>query len=182
MEIALKKVAESAKISSQDLLTRPVGKALFQEMGKRLARISPGEVLILDGEGIQVMDLSFVDECIVPLIRLSRQDGKPFYIKCKNLSSISEINIDSVFESYRNYSDEKLVLVCESLCYNNRFYLGTLEPLEEDIIEYLRINATLTIEDLVRYTGRPAEEMSRLVRGLNDTGALRFDGERARAL
>lgn len=182
MEIILKKVAESAKISSQDLITRPVGKALFREMEKRLTGIIFGEVVVLDGRGIQVMDLSFVDECIVPLIRLSRQDDKPFYLKCKNLSSISEINIDSVFESYRNYSDERLVLVCESLCYNNRFYLGSLDPLEEDVIEYLRINATLKIEDLVRFTDRPAEEMGRLVRRLDDTRALRFDGERAIAL
>ncbi len=167
MIIIVAKLAREAKIKLPDLITRPVGRKIYAKMKEKLAVAGEGEVVILDFENIKVIDSSFIDEFLVRLIKDS--EVSDFYIKLRNISAISEINIDSVFISYSNYKDGRLAVIREELGKNNRYYIGPLSEQEGDIIDYLKINRNSGIEDISKFCGIEAgilknilDELSRL--------------------
>lgn len=151
MIIDVSKIAKTVKVKLPDLITRPVGRIIYSVTLEKLSVIGTGETVILDFTGIKVIDSSFIDEYIVKLILNSREND--FYLKLRNISPMSEINIDSVFNSYSNYKEKRIAVAREEMGRNNRFYIGPLTEQERDILDYLRINTNAVIEDISRFSG-----------------------------
>lgn len=159
MVFNVKKIAESMKYRSPDLITRPIGRKIYAHVIKKMESVSPGEVIVLDCEGIMVMDSSFIDELIVRLVNDSMSSDSQFFIRLKNLSDSAEINIDSVFKSYSRYNSQKIVVITEDLCRNNNYYIGSVSGIEKDIIDYLRINRSAGIGEISKYAEKSPEEI-----------------------
>lgn len=151
MIIDVAKTAKGIKVKLPDLITRPVGRLMYAATAEKLSVIGKGETVIVDFSGIKVIDSSFIDEFIVRLVLDSRE--KDFYLKLRNISPISEINIDSVFNSYSNYKETRIAVAREEMGRNNRFYIGPLREQERDIMDYLRININAGIDDISRFSG-----------------------------
>jgi hypothetical protein len=151
MIIDVAKIAKELKVKLPDLITRPVGRMMYAATAGKLSIIGAGETVILDFNSVKVIDSSFIDEYIVKLILDSRV--KDFYIKLRNISPISEINIDSVFNSYSNYKETRIAVAREEMGKNNRFYIGPLVEQERDILDYLRMNLNAGIDDISRFSG-----------------------------
>ncbi len=151
MIVDVAKIAKGIKVKLPDLITRPVGRIMYSATVEKLSIIGEGETVILDFSGIKVIDSSFIDEYIVKLILDSRE--KDFYLKLRNISAMSEINIDSVFNSYSNYKERRIAVAREEMGKNNRFYIGPLVEKESDIMDYLRININAGIDDISRFSG-----------------------------
>jgi hypothetical protein len=164
MIVSIKKTAKDLKINTPDLITRPVGRLMYSSTVDKLAVINAGEVVILDFEGIKVIDSSFIDEYIVKLIQNSLE--KNFYLKLRNISVISEINIDSVFNSYSSYKDRRIAVSRDDIGRNNRFYIGPLSENESDILDYLRINQCASIEDISRFSGSDIHKIKKTLEDL----------------
>ena len=167
MVISIRKKADELKQRGPDLLTRPVGRLMYQSIRTMLEHIREGETLILDFLNVKVIDSSFIDEMIVRLVLDSRNGETPFYVKLRNISEIAEINIDMVFRSYSNYKNKKIVVITENICQNNTFFIGPLSDAEMDIVEFLRINKSSTQEDIAQYTGTATGEVTGILEGLN---------------
>ncbi len=153
MYINIKKIAEELEINRSDLIARLNGRLIYQKALKIIENINRGETVILDFQGIRVVDSSFIDEFIINLIKRSIDSSKDFYIKLKNLSKTIEINIDSVLNTYFNYNNEKIAVLTEEICLNNNFFIGPLNDIEKDIINYLRVNRSGALSDLEDFTG-----------------------------
>ncbi len=151
MIIDVAKIAKGVKVKLPDLITRPVGRIMYAATVEKLSIIGEGETVILDFAGIKVIDSSFIDEFIVKLILDSRE--RDFYLKLRNISPMSEINIDSVFSSYSNYKERRIAVAREEMGKNNRFYIGPLVEQESDIMDYLRLNLNAGIDDISRFSG-----------------------------
>lgn len=148
MEINVKKIAEAAKIKYPDLLTRVTGRSLYDRLVKKMEFVGHDEVVILDFSGIKVMDSSFIDEFIVKFLIEAGSGERKYYGKLREISEIGQNNVESVFQSYLQFNKQRLVAVTEDLSINNKFFLGTLSALEEDIFNYIRINKLVFIEDI----------------------------------
>lgn len=165
MVIDVAKAAKEAKFKIPDLITRPVGRGVYAATAGKLTIIGSGETVILDFSGVKVIDSSFIDEYIVKLVLDSRKND--FYLKLRNISPISEINIDSVFNSYSNYKDTRIAVAREEMGRNNRFYIGPLFEKESDILDYLRINLCAGIEDISKFSGIETEELRSILEELS---------------
>ena len=148
MEINVRKLAEQEKIKSPDLLTRVIGRTLFSRLLKHIEISGNDEVIVLDFTDIKVMDSSFIDEFIVKFIAASGTSEKQYFVRLRNISEIGQNNIESVFKSYLQFNKQRFVVVTENLCVNNRFFLGVLSPLEEDVLNCIRINKSIFSEDI----------------------------------
>lgn len=155
MEVKIGNLSKKNRQKSSDLITRPVGRNMYKKVTESMKIISEGEVVVLDFENIRVIDSSFIDEFIVRLIMDSVNKGN-FYIKLRNISDIAEINISSVLKSYSQF-DKKIVVMTEDICLNNNFYIGDLLSDESDVINFLRINREVSLEDIIAATGLPEE-------------------------
>jgi len=176
MIVNVVKLAKEAKIKLPDLITRPVGRQMYAKMKEKLPVAGKGETVILNFENIKVIDSSFIDEFLVNLIKDA--DEKDFYIKLRNISAISEINIDSVFKSYSNYKDGRLAVIREELGNNNRYYIGPLTESESDIIDYLRINHHAGAEEMARFCGIEALTLKSILDNLLKLRVIRrLDGD-----
>ena len=164
MIIDVAKTAKEVKVKLPDLITRPVGRTMYSATVKKLSVTGEGETVILDFAGIKVIDSSFIDEYIVKLILDSRE--KDFYLKLRNISRMSEINIDSVFNSYSNYKETRIAVAREEIGINNRFYIGPLGDRERDIMDYLRINLNAGIDDISRFSGIEHDTLESLLEEL----------------
>jgi hypothetical protein len=171
MIIDVAKVARELKVKLPDLITRPVGRTVYAATVEKLSVIGAGETVILDFGGIKVIDSSFIDEYIVKLILDSRE--KDFYLKLRNISPISEINIDSVFNSYSNYKEIRIAVAREEIGKNNRFYIGPLAEQESDIMDYLRINVNAGIDDISRFSGIDFKVLQNLLTELSILRVIR---------
>lgn len=96
-----------------------------------------------------------------------------FYIKLKNISAIAETNIDLVFRSYSNYKNKKIVVITENICQSNVFFIGPLSDQERAVVEFLRVNRSITIDDIVTFTGRPREEVIKTMEDLDSMRAVK---------
>jgi hypothetical protein len=176
MIIKVAKLAREAKMKLPDLITRPVGRLLYAKMKDKLSIIGEGETVILDFENIKVIDSSFIDEFLVKLI--IDAETVDFYIKVRNISPVSEINIDSVFNSYSNYKSGRLAVIREELGKNNRYYIGPLTEHESDIIDYLKLNHHAGVEEISRFCGMETGVLKKVLEELMKLRVIRRnDGE-----
>ncbi len=164
MIINVSKLAKEARVKVPDLITRPVGRKMFSSAVKKLEIIEQGETLLFDFTSIKVVDSSFIDEFIVKLILDSR--GRDYFIKLSNISNISEINIDSVFNSYSNYNEDRMAVVRDGLGQNNKYYIGPLSENEGDIIDYLRINRFAGVDEISKFLGMGSAKVMDVMEGL----------------
>ena len=171
MIVDVAKIAKEIKVKLPDLITRPVGRIMYAATVKKLSIIGEGETVVLDFTGIKVIDSSFIDEYIVRLILDSRE--RDFYLKLRNISPMSEINIDSVFNSYSNYKETRIAVAREEIGINNRFYIGPLVDKENDIMDYLRINLNAGIDDISRFSGIEFDALKGLLEELTALRVIR---------
>lgn len=177
MVISINKKAQELRLKTPDLITRHVGRVMYDSIRKTVEAVNDGETLVLDFGGIKVIDSSFIDEMLVRLILDSRSPERPFFVRLKNVSEIAEINIDLVFRSYSNYKNKKIVVITENICQNNAFFIGPLSDRERDILAYLRVNKSITVDDVAAFTGRPGEEAKKIMDELYALRAARdLDG------
>jgi len=165
MIIDIAKTAKEIKVNLPDLITRLVGRVMYAATMKKLVIITISETVILNFNGIKVLDSSFIDEYLVKLILDSRI--KDFYIKLKNVSTISEINIDSVFNSYSSYNESRIAVAREEIGNNSGFYIGSITEQERDIINYLRTNSGAGVDDISRFTRVEANELKLILEQLS---------------
>ncbi len=166
MIINMFKEAEKLHCKTPDLITRSVGRTMFELVRDIVPQMSHGETLVLDFAGIIVIDSSFIDEMIVKLLLYSRESENEFYLKLRNFSEIAEINIDLVLRSYSNYKNKKIVVITENICHNNVFFIGPLSDKEKDIVGFLRINKFITLADAANFFGLPKQEAERILNEL----------------
>lgn len=176
MIIKVVKLAKEAKVKLPDLITRPVGRLMYSKMNEKMSVVDSGETVLLDFEGIKVIDSSFIDEFLVKLIKDAETDD--FYIKLRNISAVSEINIDSVFNSYSNYKSGRIAVIRDELGKNNRYYIGPLTDNESDIIDYLKLNHHAGVEEISRFCGMEAGRLKSILEDLMKLRVIRRnDGE-----
>jgi len=173
MVIIIQKKAEELKIKTPDLITRPLGRQMYSTVRKAVEHVDGGETVVLDFTGIKVIDSSFIDEMIVKLILDSRSLPRTFYIKLKNISEIAETNIDLVFRSYSNYKNKKIVVITENICQNNVFFIGPLSDRERDVVEFLRVNKSITVDDIIKFTGQSREQVIKTMEDLDGMRAVK---------
>jgi len=165
MIIDIAKIAKKINVNLPDLITRPVGRAMYAATIEKSVIVKISETVIIDFDGIKVLDSSFIDEYLVKFILDSRI--KDFYIKLKNISTISEINIDSVFNSYSSYNNSRLAIAREEIGNNSRFYIGSITEQERDIMNYLRTNNMAGIDDISRFTNVEVNELKLILEQLS---------------
>ncbi|MBP7738058.1 MAG: DUF4325 domain-containing protein [Spirochaetes bacterium] len=173
MVINIQKKAEELKIKTPDLITRPLGRRMYNSVKGVVEHVDGGETVVLDFSGIKVIDSSFIDEMIVKLILDSKSLPRAFYIKLKNISEIAETNIDLVFRSYSNYKNKKIVVITENICQNNVFFIGPLSDRERDVVEFLRVNKSITVDDIVKFTGQTREQVMKTMEDLDAMRAVK---------
>jgi hypothetical protein len=165
MIISLKKLSDELKIKIPDLITRPIGRYVYEKVRESMKIIHDGEVVIIDFQGIRVADLSFIDEFIVRMVLDSRKNIPEFYIKVINLSDIAVINIESVFNSYYLMNNEKIAVITDRLI-NKSFFIGFLTETERDIINYLNVNKTCGIKNASEFLEINQSETEKILDGL----------------
>lgn len=173
MVIEIAKIAKECRIKLPDIVTRPVGRKLYATVKDKLGYAGKGETVMIDFSGIKVIDSSCIDELLVKLIHDSFTED--FYIKLRNISPISEINIDSVFNSYSNYREKRIAVIREELGVNNKYYIGPLSEPERDVIDYLRLNHRANIDDLVVFSGMERGRTSAVAEELSSIRVVKKD-------
>ncbi|MCU0846641.1 MAG: hypothetical protein MUD12_01990 [Spirochaetes bacterium] len=166
MEVNVSKIAGELKIKTPDLITRSIGRAFYEKVRKLLRLAGSGETAIFDLERIVVMDSSFIDEFLVASVADTMRLEPDCFIKLRNISPISEINIDLVFRSYSNYKNKRIAVITDGICQNNSFYIGQLTSEESDIVEYLRINRSVSTEEISNFTGTGLSDIDQIMNGL----------------
>ena len=174
MVFEVAKIAREAKVKLPDLITRPVGRSVYARMREKLSLAGAGETIVLDFDGIKVIDSSFIDEFLVKLIMDAAESD--FFIKLRNISAISEINIDSVFVSYSNYKNGRIALVRDELGRNSKYYIGPLTEQESDILGYLKINQHAGIGEISKYCGLEVEALEGILAGMSRLRVVRKIG------
>jgi anti-anti-sigma regulatory factor len=177
MQIEIVKTAEALKITLPDLITRGVGKRMYEAIVKKTSNIHDDEVLVFDFHGISVIDSSFIDEFLVKIIETSRNSEKKFFVKIKNISPSAEINIDVVFKSYSHYHEKRIGVITDSICQNNSFCIGPLSANERDILNFVRINKSAGISDLMSCTGREKRDLEKDIQFLSEARLLRMTND-----
>ena len=176
MVIRIQKTASDLHFNSPDLITRPLGRKMYEKVRNMLKNVSHGETVILDFSGIMVVDTSFIDEFLVRLINDSMNEQAGFFIKLTNISEISDNNIDAVLRSYSNYKNKKYVVNTSEIRQNNNFFLGPLTDTERDVVHYIRINKSASLQDLSEFTGLSKKQLSELLQDLCGLRVLKSDG------
>jgi len=166
MVIQIKNTARDLKIRLPDLITRPVGRRMYERTRKNMAHIADGEVALVDFTGVQVIDSSFIDEFLLRLIEDSRSNTPVFFVKLTNITPIIETNIDSVFSSYQTYNDRRIAVVTEHLTSKNAYHIGGITNPERDMLDYLKINKVAPIGDIATYVAKEYAEAAELLEGL----------------
>jgi anti-anti-sigma regulatory factor len=177
MNIQIRKIADELKLLAPDLITRMNGRLIYEKVMDRIKDAATDETVMFDLSSIKVMDASFIDELIVKTIKESKTREKRFYLKLKNISSATEINIDSVFDTYSYYNSEKIAVITDDICQNNNFFIGSLSSVEKDILDYLRVNMSAELKDLAEITGLDDEEMERITVELYSLRLVRRTGD-----
>lgn len=172
MVISVKKLAAKAKIKSPDLLTRAVGRTMFRYLLQSAGPAAEGEVVVLDFEGFQVLDSSFIDEFIVKFI-ISSAGEKRFYVKLRNISDMGQINIESVFRSYRNFDSRRFNVVTEEPGIGSNFCLGDLSSREADVLGFIRTNRSAVPKDVAVFSGIDEDQAEILLKSMDLLGLIR---------
>ncbi len=163
MIIEIKKIGKNLKITSPDLITRPTGKKFFLKIMERLEDVHAGEVVMLDFSGIKVVDASFIDECIIRLLKESQREDIPFYVKLENVSGSIESSIEFVIRSYFSTNDEKMAVAIDRMGRSQGHYIGLLSGSEKDIVDFLMVNRHVPADEIAAYTGMPVAETGKIL-------------------
>lgn len=174
MIISLSKLAKELKITSPDLITRPMGRSFYNKIASKLSIIQDGETVILDFEDIRVVDSSFIAEFIMKLIFDSQSKKSRFYIKLASLSDTTIMNIESVFKSYHSMNNSKIAVSTDELI-NNSYFIGQVSEKGKDIINYLNINKTATVDELSEFLDEEPNHTRALLEELHTLGVLKPD-------
>ena len=173
MIVEIKKLAQGISVTrkSTDLFTRYVGRLLFQKIIEKLQHIAPHEVVIIDFDGIRAVDASFVDECLVPLLKVSQTNEPPFYIKLINISDNVEYIVGQVISMEKE--PQRYIVITDRLCKNGCHALGRLSEIEKDIIEYFVINRQATSDDIASFLHLSGDEANTVCSNLHKARAIR---------
>lgn len=163
MIVEIKKIAKNLKISSPDLITRPTGKRFFSKIMEKLEDVHEGEVVILDFSGIKVLDTSFIDECVVNLLKESKREKVPFYVKLENISDSIESNIEFVIKSYFAMNNDKITVALDRMGKSQGHYIGILSESEKDIVDFLMVNRHVPAKEIAAYTGMQVEQIRKIL-------------------
>ncbi|HSV97945.1 MAG TPA: hypothetical protein VLM75_13575 [Spirochaetota bacterium] len=166
MVIQIRNTARDLKIRLPDLITRPVGRRMYEKTRKNMSHMTDGEVMLVDFSGVQVIDSSFIDEFLLRLVEDSREGALVFFVKLANITPIIEMNIDSVLNSYHAYNERRIAVVTESLTAMNSYCIGTISDSERDVLDYLRINRIAALGDIAAFIGMREEDAAPIVEGL----------------
>jgi len=174
MIINIKDTGKKAGASLPDLLTRPVAKRVLTLMLTKIEHASVDELVICDFAGIEVIDPSFVDECLITLVRRSRKVDPRFFVMLRNLSRIAEENIEGVIALYNENSKDKVSLLTEQLTRSNSYLIGALSKNENEILAFIRINGHATKEVLSSlFPSSDEESVLRTLESMHERGLLR---------
>lgn len=175
MVIEIIKLKNKMKINLNDLITRPLGEKFYKKVSKLIDNASENEVVLLDFEGINVADPSFLDEFIVKIIKGSRDGKKAYYVKLKNFTESTSLNLKSVIESYNSYNDSRMAVATESVVDNSTYCIGDIDDIEKSILGFLKINKTGTIEEIAAYIDKDEEETQDRLINLYNLRIIRKD-------
>lgn len=175
MEIVINKITKKLKIQIPDLITRPIGKRIYKYISDKVENINQGEVVVIDLSEILVIDPSCSDEIIVKLINESRKDEKPFFVKLKNLSQMTEMNLSSVFDSYREFSNDRIVVITDDITSKNFYCIGEVSNIEHEIIKYLRINNQAKLSDIASFLNKSKQEIEEVLSKMYGLRIVRID-------
>jgi len=173
MVLKLYEIAKKMKIDLPDLLTRPTGRKIYKKSIEKIKYAGDNETILIDLEGIKVMDSSFIDEFLIKLL-LNSVNDKKYYIKLKNISNISEINIDSVLKTYTDYN-KKILILTDDICQNNNFYIGELNSSEREVLNFLRINKSANIKDIIDFSRQNEEKIIKILDALYSFRLIKID-------
>lgn len=137
MIVSLRELQKRAGLQGQDLVTRPPGKAMIAALRAQLRGATSGEPLILDFSGIRVMDVSFADEFLVPLLR--DEDGQ-MAVCLEGPSEEALENIDA-----RLKMEDLCCLVKSGKSYK---LVGALDPVLQKVFAWLTDRKGATARDL----------------------------------
>lgn len=179
MVLELKKIARDLKIKLPDLITRPVGRRMYERVCTMLGIIKDAEVVVIDFDGISVIDSSFIDEFLLRLIINSRENSPAFFVKLKNFSNSMEMNIEAVLKSYHAYNQERIAVMTDGITANNAYFIGNLTALEKDVVNFLRVNKISTLDEISAITGLSHEETGDICRSLYGLRLVRLADESA---
>lgn len=175
MVIEIIKLKNKMKINLNDLITRPLGERFYKKVSNMIDNASENEVVLLDFEGINVADPSFLDEFVVKIIRESRMDEKPYFVKLKNFSESTSLNLKSVIESYEKYNNSRIAVATEEIIENSNHCIGNVTEIENEIISFLRINKSRSLNEIADFIEEPIEDAERILHGLVKIGLVRPD-------
>ncbi len=171
MILNISKIAKSAGVKTPDLITRPIGRKVYEATEKKLLNLSDNEVIILDFERVEVIDSSFIDEFLVKLM-VEPQYGNVF-LKLRNISPTIEINIESVLQAYSRYNG-RIAITKEDFGSKQKYYLGTLSHHEGDIMDYMRTNKSATLDEISNFLGISEDKTVKTLNELVDLKLIRI--------
>ncbi|MFW5808549.1 MAG: hypothetical protein ACOC2H_08505 [Spirochaetota bacterium] len=148
MLISIKNIARQNRIRLPDLLTRPVGRAMYASAKKKIEQAGPDETVVCDFDEVQVIDPSFVDEFVIMMLKDSVNGPGSYHMRIRNISKSAEQNIRSVMESYYEYTNQRFAIITEDLTSENTYVIGTLTEPELEVIELIRVNRSVTEKSL----------------------------------
>lgn len=137
MRIVLRDLQQRAGLTGQDLVTRPAGRAMLAELRDCFSGMKSREPLILDFSSIRVMDVSFADEFLVPLLR----GGKGEMAVC--LEGPGEEALQNI-EARLNMED----LCCLVKTGDEYSVVGPLDPVLKKVFAWLTDRKGVTARDL----------------------------------
>ncbi|HPQ52907.1 MAG TPA: DUF4325 domain-containing protein [Spirochaetota bacterium] len=174
MIISLSRLARELKVTSPDLITRPMGRSFFKKVASRLSCIQDGETILLDFEDIRVVDSSFIAEFIMKLIFESQSNTQRFYVKLSSLSDTTIMNIESVFKSYHSMNNSKIAVITDELI-NNSYAIGQVSDKGKDIINYLNINKSASAVELASFLQEESGYTAQLLEELHSLGLVKTE-------
>ena len=175
MVVEILKVKDRLKLDLNDLITRPIGVKFYKEVKKLINKINTNEIVLMNFEGVNVADPSFLDEFIVKIILESRGKNRSYYIKLANFNEISSMNLRSVFDSYYNFKNERLAVATDEIINNEKYCIGSVDEREILIMNYLHINKSGSISNIAEFIEQDLENTKNLLEGLYEMRLVRKD-------
>ncbi|MBN2858480.1 MAG: hypothetical protein JXN63_08780 [Candidatus Delongbacteria bacterium] len=173
MLIKIEEFAKKAGASLPDLLTRPVARKVLSLMNEKCTMAAEEELVICDFAGIEVIDPSFVDECLITFLKKGRQ-SPIYYVMLRNLSRIAQENIEGVINLYNENSQNKISILTEQLTCSNRYLIGSVYEYENEIVAFLRINGFATTNQLLSLMmAMEKEQTLQLLDSMYERGLIR---------
>lgn len=151
MEIHIGKIIKQLRLKGPDLLTRPTGRRLYAKVSALTEKARKEEVVVLDFEGISVVDPSCVDELIVRVIRDSMRPEKPFFVRLKHITPAIDMNIAMVFDSYAEFAGMRIGVITEDLVSKRGYYIGKINDTEKELLAYLHVARSASIDDIAQH-------------------------------